>query len=92
VEGRILAPPSPPGAVTPRSRAAAEHVPAHDHRADGAIALLDHRGTRVDLTIVEPERFLTPHSQNTHPLMQELSSDTQGVLGALILPGDKPIE
>jgi hypothetical protein len=48
VEGRIVSPPALPRFV-PRSRAAAEHVPAHDGRAGAAEDLFGERRARVDL-------------------------------------------
>src|SRR5947199_10648113 len=48
VEGRIVSPPALPRLI-PRSRAAAEHVPAHDGRAGAAEDVLGERRARVDL-------------------------------------------
>src|SRR5207247_9580150 len=47
VEGRIVSPPALPRLV-PRSRAAAEHVPAHDGRAGAAEDVLGDRRARVE--------------------------------------------
>src|SRR5437879_5964489 len=53
VVGRIFSPPALPRLV-PRSRAAAEHVPAHDCRAGAAEDVLGERRARVDLAAFLP--------------------------------------
>src|SRR5208282_1876838 len=57
VEWRIVSPPAPPGILAPGPGTAAEHVPAHDGRAEVGESFLDHGRAGVDLASVKAMRF-----------------------------------
>src|SRR4029079_1454714 len=84
-------PPAVPGRGAPRPRAAAEHVPSHDDRADVSRALLVDRGAGVDNAALLP-CVAPPGRELPHPQVQALATDTKRVLGALAGTGDEPVE
>src|SRR5947199_8769009 len=90
VEGRIVSPPALPRFV-PGSRAAAEHVPAHDGRAGAAEDLLGKRRARVDLAaflaVALAERF-----ERYQPLVELLTADSERMLQALVGTGDIAVQ
>jgi hypothetical protein len=80
VEGRVLAPPAPPGGILgPGAGAAPEHVAAYHDGTDVRLGLLDHGGAGVDLAA-----FLSllpaPHLEGEEPLVQTYAADAQWVL------------
>src|SRR3954471_8503965 len=90
VEGRIVSPPALPRLV-PRSRAAAEHVPAHDGRAGTAQDVLGERRARVDLpaslAVALPTRL-----GGGEPLVELLTTETQRMLRRLLWAGHKTVD
>src|SRR5262249_54074057 len=90
VEGRIVSPPALPRLV-PRSRAAAEHVPAHDGRAGGAEDVLGERRARVDLAAFLAVA-LAERLERDQPVVQLLTADPERMLWRLVRAGDKAVD
>src|SRR4051794_35211693 len=90
VVGRIGSPPALPRLV-PRSRAAAEHVPAHDGRAGAAEDVLGKRRAGVDLAA-----FLAVHLserlERDQPAVELLTADPERMLRRLVGPGDEAVD
>jgi hypothetical protein len=91
VVGRVVSPPALPGVVAPGARPAAEHVPAHDDRADVAEDPLGDRRARVDLPAFL-SMALAERLERHHPLVKLLPSDPEPVLLALVGTGDVAVE
>src|SRR6185437_9721430 len=90
MERRIVSPPALPRLV-PRSRAAAEHVPAHDRRAGAAEDVLGERGARVDLAAflaVAPAERL----ERVQPGVKILTADPERMLSRLVRAGDEAVD
>src|SRR5919201_4903063 len=85
VEGRIVSPPALPRLV-PRSRAAAEHVPAHDGRAGAAEDVLGERRARVDLAAFLAVA-LAERLERDQPVVELLTADPERMLWRLVRAG-----
>src|SRR5262249_41065762 len=90
MEGRIVSPPASPRLV-PRSRAAAEHVPAHDGRAGAAEDVLGERRARIDLpaflAVALAERL-----ERDQPVVELLTADPERMLWRLVRAGDEAVD
>jgi hypothetical protein len=91
VEGRVLAPPAPPGLVAPVPPDRAEHVAPHHRRADVRLQLLDHRSAGVDLAALFAV-CLAPGLELGYPVVQLFAPNPERVLLALVGPGDVAVE
>jgi hypothetical protein len=92
VERRIVAPPPIPGIVlVPWAGTAAEHVAAHDGRADVGLDLLHHRRAGVDLSSLQPVR-LPPCLEHDDPFVEVLAADPERVFFSLIGAGHVPVQ
>src|SRR5262245_55459436 len=90
VKGRIVSPPALPRLV-PRSRTAAEHVPAHDGRAGAAEDVLGERRARVDLAAFLAVA-LAERLERDQPVVQLLTADPERTLWRLARAGDKAVD
>src|SRR5207245_7412532 len=90
VEGRIVSPPALPRLV-PRSRAAAEHVPAHDGRAGAAEDVLGERCARVDLAAFLAVT-LAERLERDQPIVELLTADPERMLWRLVRAGDEAVD
>src|SRR5207248_2641941 len=90
VEGRIVSPPALPRLV-PRSRTAAEHVPAHDGRAGAAEDVLGERGARVDLAAFLAVA-LAERLEWNQPIVELLTADPERMLRRLVRAGDEAVD
>src|SRR5438034_4383441 len=90
VEGRIVSPPALPRLV-PRSRAAAEHVPAHDGRAGAAEDVLGERRARVDLAAFLAVA-LAERLERDQPVVELLTADPERMLWRLVRAGDEAVD
>src|SRR6476619_260113 len=90
VEGRIVSPPALPRLV-PRSRAAAEHIPAHDGRSGAAEDVLGERRAGVDLAaflaVASAERL-----ERIEPAVELLAADPERMLRRLVRAGDEAVD
>src|ERR1700735_4329961 len=91
VEGRVLAPPALPGALTPRASSSAEHASAHDRGADVLKRLLDDGCARVDLAALASV-WDAPGRKLEGPLVQLHAPFAQRVLLARVGAGDKAVQ
>src|SRR5205823_2919109 len=90
VVGRVLAPPAPPRLV-PRPVATAEHLAAHDVGAGASADLVD--DLRVGVALTALFAVLTaPAVGHEDPLVQAHPALADGVLEALVGPGDEAVE
>src|SRR6202011_4439008 len=90
VVGRVLAPPAAPGLV-PWPVTAAEHLAAHDVRADILEEVADYfriHGARATGLPV----LLAPTGGFEHPLVQTQPTFADRVLEALVRPSDEAVE
>src|SRR6476619_99547 len=90
VVGRIVPPPTLPGLV-PRSRAAAEHVPAHDGCAGAAKDVFGETCARVDLAAF-PAVALAERLQGDEPVVELLTADSERMLWRLVRAGDEAVD
>src|SRR5881394_3842882 len=90
VVGRIVSPPALPRLV-PRSRAAAEHVPAHDGRAGPAEDVLGERRARVDLAAFLAVA-LAECLERDQPTVELLTAGTERTLLRLARAGDEAVD
>src|SRR5919202_7134394 len=90
VEGRIVSPPALPRLV-PRSRAAAEHVPAHDRRAGATEDLLRERRARVDLAAFLAVA-LAERLERDQPVVEFLTADPERMLWRLVRACDEAVD
>src|SRR5438034_6742463 len=90
VEGRIVSPPALPRLV-PGSRAAAEHVPAHDGRAGAAEDVLGERRARVDLAAFLAVA-LAERLERDQPVVELLTADPERMLWRLVRAGDEAVD
>src|SRR6185295_9747109 len=92
MKGWVVAPPAHPRFLrVPRARMAAEHVAAHDRRADVLQGLLDHLRALVDLAALHAVHR-APGLEREHPFVQLHAADAERVLHALLGPGDEAVE
>jgi hypothetical protein len=94
VVGRVVAPPAPPLLVAPRATDRAEHVAAHDRRADPHVAL---RGKPVVNALVGLvgailAEHLAEGAGRERPRVQLVSAHTERVLRALVWPDGVAVE
>src|SRR6185437_4459002 len=90
MERRIVSPPALPRLV-PRSRAAAEHVPAHDGRTGVAEDVLGERGARVDLAAFLAVA-LAERLERDQPVVELLAADPERLLWRLVRTGDEAVD
>src|SRR5207247_10951193 len=90
VKGRIVSPPALPRLV-PRSRAATEHVPAHDGRAGAAEDVLRERRARVDLAAFLA-LALAERLERDQPVVEFLPADAERMLWRLVRAGDEAVD
>src|SRR5687768_3447588 len=90
VIGWILAPPSLPVRL-PWTGPTAEHVSAHDYRANVLEHLPDNRGVCVDFTALLPLHFVECRELD-RPVVQRLTPNTERFLHTLVRPGDVAVE
>jgi hypothetical protein len=89
---RVVAPPAAPVLVAPGPAHRAEHVPAHDHRAD---VLAPGRGPLVveaRRAPLAPPVQLAPAARLDYPGVERLGALPERVLEALVGPGDVPVQ
>ena len=91
VKWRILAPPTPPRLIPPRTPDRPEHVAAHDRGSDVRQTLLDHRGAGVHiaalLAVHLPKRL-----EREEPLVQIHPAATERALLVLAWTGDVAVQ
>src|SRR5207247_10497172 len=85
VEGRIVSPPALPRLV-PRSRTAAEHVPAHDGRPGAAEDVLGEPRARVDLAAFLAVA-LAERLERDQPVVELLTAAPERMLWRLVRAG-----
>ena len=91
VERRVLAPPAVPARLAPRPRAAAEHIAAHDRRADVLERALHHRRARVHLAALLPVRP-APRRERERPPVQMHPALPERLLDGRVGAGDEAVE
>src|SRR5207247_2585287 len=77
--------------LVPRSRAAAEHVPAHDGRASAAEDVLGERRARVDLAALLAVA-LAERLELDQPVVELLTADPERMLWRLVRAGDEAVD
>ena len=92
MERRLVAPPpARPRVVLPRAAAAAEHLAAHDARADPGKRLA--RELRVDVRLAALEAvLLAPRHRGERPLVQQLAALAERVVERRVRAGDEAVE
>src|SRR5258707_562889 len=90
VVGRILTPPAAP-VLAPLAACRAEHVAAHDRRADPLVPSPDEPvvDARIAAALAIP---LTPRARREDPLVQSHAADAERMVMALIGAGRVPVE
>ena len=89
---RIISPPAHPRIVAlPRAGVAAEHVPSHDSGANAGKRLLDDMIALVDVAAGQAVHG-APVCQWEGPLVETHAADAEGMVDALMWPGDEAVE
>src|SRR4051794_2595268 len=92
VERRLVAPPAVRvRIVLPWPGAAAEHPPAHDHRAGAGDRRADELAVLVLLAALEPV-LRTPRGEPERPLVQRHPARAEWILERGVGPGDEAVE